>query len=244
VVKIHANATQPGGAITEVRFFANESPVGTATTPPYEVTLAGLTAGNYSIKAVALGAGLSTTSSVVNVVVTSSSNAAPSVAMVTPANNSVQDECGEILLTAAANDGDGSVTNIAYYLNDTTLLDTRPTSPYLLAATLPLGTNNLTAVATDNLGARATSSVVRAIFTPVPANALSANLLSAGPLKLCFRGLAGSNYVFEYSTNLGNASGWVPFATNLAPAGQSGLISVSGPMQALAPEKYFRVRRQ
>jgi hypothetical protein len=218
--------------------------VDTDGSAPYNGWANGLTAGTHALTAVAFGNGLSTTSSVVNVVVNIPVNIAPLAAIVTPENNSSRDECGEVSLTVTAYDPDGTVTNVAYYLNTSLLLGSRTGPPYLLATGLPVGTNNLTAVAADNLGARGTSAVVRVVFTPIPTNAMSANLPAAGQLKLCFRGLVNSNYVFESTTNLADTSAWKPFSTNTAPAGASGLITMFEPFPSPQPVKFYRAHRQ
>jgi hypothetical protein len=135
------------------------------------------------------------------------------------------------------------VTNVAYYLNTTLWLASRTQPPYLLVATLPAGTNYLTAVATDNFGRSATSAVVRVVFAMTPTNTMSANLLVSGELRLCFRGLVNSNYVFESTSSLSHPT-WTPFATNTATAAQSGLISLLQVIRPPSSATFYRGRRQ
>ncbi|MCX6921774.1 MAG: Ig-like domain-containing protein, partial [Verrucomicrobia bacterium] len=183
---IYADAAQTGGAISKVDFYLDAVLVGTANTAPYNADVRNVGAGNHALTAVAVGNGLSTTSAVVHVIVTS---VPPNVAVRTPGDNSIYNECAEVQVTATADAPGGSVTNVAYYLSTTGWLASRTQSPYLLLASLPVGTNYLTAVATDNIGASATSAVVRVVFKATPTNTMSANLLVSGELRLCFRGL-------------------------------------------------------
>jgi len=237
---VYADASQTGGAISRVDFYLDALLIGTATSAPYNAEAEKVAAGTHSLTAVALGNGLSTTSSVVHVIVT---NTPVNVAIRTPSDNTITSECAEVLLSATADVAGGSVTNVAYYLNTTLWLASRTQAPYLLVATLPAGTNYLTAVATDNLGRSASSAVVRVVFKATPTNTISANLLASGELRLCFRGLVNSTYVFESTSNLSPQT-WTPFSTNTATAAQSGLISL---LQVILPPnstKFYRARRQ
>ncbi len=238
---IEADASQPGGTITEVRFYVDGILVDMDNESSYTGSAIGLAPGLHGLTAVAIGNGLITTSSVVNITVI---NATPSVAITAPGDNSVIGECGEVSLKAMATDVDGIVTSVAYYLNTLQLLETRTSPPYLFVTTLPVGSNSLTAVATDNLGARSTSAVVRVIVERIPTNTMSANLLASGQLILCFRGVLNASYVFEQTFDISDSPAWTPFATNTASAGQSGLINTSMPIQPSTRAKFFRMRRQ
>jgi hypothetical protein len=66
-VKITANATVSSGTVTNVTFFRDTTTIGSKLTPPFTTTASALPAGNYALKAVAIAAGISATSSVVNI---------------------------------------------------------------------------------------------------------------------------------------------------------------------------------
>jgi hypothetical protein len=239
---VWANASQPGGVIQEVDFYLDGVWFGRDKmgVPPYSANIDAIPAGNHALTAVAIGSGLSTTSSVVHIIVT---DIAPTVAIVSPAPNAAKNECADWLLTAEATSGSGSVTNLAYYLNTTALLGSATQPPYPLVVSLPAGAYNLTAVASDDLGINSTSAPVRIVVVPTPTNALSASLLSSGQVRFCFRGLVSSNYVFEHSYTLGESAVWTPSFTNRAPSSQNGLINVTGPYYPQYPEKFYRARR-
>jgi hypothetical protein len=66
-VSLKANATVTGGTVTNVQYFAGGNSLGRATQAPFSVTASNLVAGAYSITAVATAAGISATSSPVNI---------------------------------------------------------------------------------------------------------------------------------------------------------------------------------
>jgi len=68
-INLRANAS--GGTVTNVEYFAGTTSLGHATTAPFAVTGNLPNAGSYALKAVATAAGLSGTSSVVNITVVS-----------------------------------------------------------------------------------------------------------------------------------------------------------------------------
>lgn len=70
-VQIQADATVSGGSVTNVAFFANGAPLGSDQLAPFNIDAPNLTAGDYALTAVATAAGISTTSSVVNITVVS-----------------------------------------------------------------------------------------------------------------------------------------------------------------------------
>jgi hypothetical protein len=61
-----------GGTVTNVTFFNNTTPLGSVTSPPFNLTVSNLAAGSYAFTAVATASGNSSTSSVVSVTVISS----------------------------------------------------------------------------------------------------------------------------------------------------------------------------
>jgi len=87
-------------------------------------------------------------------------NTPPAVSLTAPANNSTYTAPASITITATASDADGSIAKVDFY-NGATLLGTVTTSPYTYTwSNVANGTYSLTAKATDNGGASATSAVV------------------------------------------------------------------------------------
>jgi len=100
------------------------------------------------------------------VVAQSAINLAPSVSIISPTNNTVFVAPATFTIQGAASDSDGSVAQVEFF-NDTASLGVDTTSPYTAAVNnLSAGTYLLSAVATDNLGAKATNSVTVTIDAP------------------------------------------------------------------------------
>jgi subtilisin family serine protease len=108
-------------------------------------------------------------------------NAAPSVTLTNPAGESAYDGSVPIALSATAFDGDGSIAQVAFYAGTALIaVDTAP--PYAASWSNPaVGHYALTAVATDNDGATATSSAVSAHVLPGPASLPFAGVASMIP---------------------------------------------------------------
>ncbi len=88
------------------------------------------------------------------------SNVPPTVQVTSPASGSNFTAPATIAIAATAADGDGTVSSVAFYANGT-LLGTVPASPYTVSwANVAAGTYTITAVATDNSGAKTTSGAI------------------------------------------------------------------------------------
>ncbi len=89
-------------------------------------------------------------------------NVLPSVTITNPPDNAVFGNTDSVTIGADASDTDGSVTNVQFF-DGAVLLRSVPASPYRFSTaprTFALGLHTLTAVASDNLGATATSAPV------------------------------------------------------------------------------------
>ena len=87
-------------------------------------------------------------------------NQPPSVALTSPAAGATFTAPASIELGASATDADGTIAKVDFYAN-TTLIGTATTAPYRLSWTgVPVGSYTLTAVASDDEGAGATSAGV------------------------------------------------------------------------------------
>ena len=158
-IAITATASESGGTLTNVEFYANATDLGGAASTPYSLTWPSVPAGVYALTAVADdSAGNSTTSAVVNITV-SVPNVPPTVSLTSPTNHAAFNAPASISLSATASDSDGTVTNVAFY-QGTTLLANVTAAPYLFTWTnVSSGVYALSAVATDNSGASTASSV-------------------------------------------------------------------------------------
>ena len=166
-IAINAVASYFTSTVTNVAFFAGATLLANAATSPYSCVWSNPPVGNHALTAVASAdGGIQATSSVVNISVGSAMPA--SVAITSPADNSVLQGPTNVTITASAWAPDG-VSNVLFFANGN-LLSEVTASPYSLVWTnARLGSNSLMAVAFDSLGASLTSSVVRlTVNGPLP----------------------------------------------------------------------------
>jgi RHS repeat-associated protein len=156
-ITVTANAADADGTIAKVDFYAGTTLIGTALSAPYSVTWADPAPGTYSLAALATdNDGAATTSIAVSIRV----NAPPTVSLTGPTNGASFTAPATVPLAASATDTDGTIAKVEFF-QDTTLIASVTTPPYTFSWTnVAQGSYTLTAVATDNDGASATSAAV------------------------------------------------------------------------------------
>ncbi|WP_421889227.1 family 16 glycosylhydrolase [Marinoscillum sp.] len=87
------------------------------------------------------------------------SNQSPTVSITSPVNGSSYTQGTQVTISADANDADGTIASVEFFANGSSL-GVDNSAPYSLGWTVASGTTDLTARATDNDGASATSAVV------------------------------------------------------------------------------------
>jgi hypothetical protein len=159
-VTLSAKATDQDGAVTKVEFFAGTTKLGEDLTAPYEWTTQFATTGVYKVTAKATdNSGLTTTSNVVNVTVTSSM-VAPTVSVINPIANSVYVLPTSVPVEANASDKDGKVVKVEFFANGEKIGESN-TAPFRVDWKAEVaGTYQVTAKATDNNGLTATAAAV------------------------------------------------------------------------------------
>ena len=145
------------GSVAKVEFYQGATLIGTATTAPYSVSWSAAASGTYQLTAVATdNAEATTTSSVVTIRI----NATPTVALTSPTGGANFAAPTNITVAANAADSDGTIAKVEFYRGGT-LITTLTTPPYSFTWTgVAQGSYALTAVATDDLGARVSSDAV------------------------------------------------------------------------------------
>ena len=162
-ITLVSSASDTGGSISKVDFFANGLLIGTGTLTganQYSLTWNNVSAGSYSLTAVATdNISTTTTSSPVSINVTTP----PTVSITSPASGAIFSAPATITINANAIDSDGSISKVDFYANGS-----------LLGTGTPAGTNqysftwnnvstsaySLTAIAMDNLGVQTTSAAL------------------------------------------------------------------------------------
>jgi hypothetical protein len=101
-----------------------------------------------------------------DVTLTVETNARPTVTITNPPNAAVFTAPASFSLAASASDPDGSVTNV-HFFRDATSLGNDSSSPYSASVSgLAAGNYTLSAVASDNHGLRATNTIVVTVAGP------------------------------------------------------------------------------
>ena len=168
---LQASATDSDGTIAKVEFFKGSTKLGESTTAPYQFTWAGVTTGTYSLTVKATdNLGASTTSAAVTV----NANALPTVKLTSPTATQKLVAPATVALKATASDSGGTVAKVEFF-NGAFKLGEATASPYQLSwPGVAAGTYSLTAVATDNFGAKTTSTPVAVLVNAPPSVSLTA----------------------------------------------------------------------
>lgn len=172
---LEAVASDPDGTVAKVSFSlgTGRGSFKTVTVAPYRVTITDVPAGKYQFSAQATdNAGAASTVATASIEVKvagtpTSGNKPPVVLLQAPAQSSWIEPGASVALAATASDPDGTVARVEYFAGTVKVAEALA-SPWDAAWQSPLpGAWSVTAVATDNLGARTTSPAV-AIFVAGP----------------------------------------------------------------------------
>ncbi|MCU0417573.1 MAG: Ig-like domain-containing protein [Cytophagaceae bacterium] len=159
-VSLTANASDLDGTITKVEFYNGTTKLGEDVTRPFTFNWTNVPIGNFSITAHATdNSGNTSVSAVVNIKVIPP-NKPPKITIVSPSNNSVFNAPHNLTIKLDVSDEDGVIRQVEFF-NGTTKIGTDVRTPFEFQYnTIPVGTYNLTARATDNDGAISTSNIV------------------------------------------------------------------------------------
>jgi hypothetical protein len=162
IVTIIANSQGGSGNIALVEFFINGSKVGQDETEPFQYNWISVP-GQAKLSALITDSkGAKTNSEIVSISV----NALPIIDIIDPVDGSRYPEGQIINIKATASDPDGSVTKVEFYVNGNKIGEDA-TAPYQFNWTGTDGTCNITAIVTDNKGAKETSvPVTIVVFHP------------------------------------------------------------------------------
>lgn len=162
---ITAIATDTDGTISRVEFYVNGNLFETRTNAPYTLSWNNAPNGNYTLTAKAFDdQNASAMSAPVAIIVNTTANRAPTVSLNAPISNN-----GNLdgAITASANDADGAITKVEFYVNDA-LFTTINNAPYTVTwGNAPVGIYATYAKAYDNKNATAISNTVMIEVSPI-----------------------------------------------------------------------------
>ena len=185
------DAASPSGTIAKVDFLRGSTLLGSASAPPFRYTWSNPPQGSHTITARATDGNGVTSVAVLGIQV-SGPNQAPIVALTSPANGAGFTAPGQIPIAASISDPDGSISLVEFLANGN-VIGTTNLSPYAMTwSGVGPGSYSLTARATDDRAAVATSasvSVVVATPNSPPSVAITAPL-------------PGTQYVSSATVNL------------------------------------------
>jgi plastocyanin len=207
-ISISAEASEPEGTIVRVEFLADGSSIGTSEAPPFAISTT-LPPGEHTLTAIATDdSGASATSVPVTILVNAiANNNPPTVSIAYPDDNSAYQFPATITMEATAQDSDGTIVKVEFF-DGLGSIGVVTNAPYAMTFNLAATRHVITAVATDNLGATATSPIVHLNVAMRPT--LTITRISPTEFKLTAQGTPAVPYTIEGSHDL---SRWAQIAT-------------------------------
>jgi len=199
---------------------------GTTTINP---TISGLVEGMYSLKLTVTNPDLRTDEDELLVIVSSSANIAPTVALVSPVNNSTYTEGKTVTIAANASDFDGTISQVDFYQNNI-LISSDYTAPYSISWNPTAGNYLLTAKAIDNVGAVSPSQEVNVTIAPLMSCITTSTLASQGSFSVGYKATfetVGSNVNISFEL-LDDKAGVIAYLFKETPFSESAMTNVSG----------------
>jgi uncharacterized protein (DUF2141 family) len=233
-VNFAANASVSSGTVTNLQFFTNGISFNSVLSAPFSVTASNLAAGAYALTAVATAAGISATSTVVNITV----DAPPTVNITNLLNNATFSAPANVTIRASASDSDGTVTNVQFLVGANVLTNVS-TAPFSgTTNNLAAGNYTISAIASDNNGVKNTNSISIKVVTPVVVTLGNPALSSSTNFQFSYPASIGLSYVIQRSASLAPAN-WIPLVTNVAASNPVVFLDV----HATNSPNYYRVGR-
>jgi plastocyanin len=210
------NGLWDSGIFSPAHSFTNQ--FNTAGTYPYHCTLHALSGMRGSI-------------------IVTAPNSPPTVSITNPISGTVLAAPANVTIQAAATDQDGSVTNVQFLINSVSITN-KSAAPYsAVTNNLPAGNYTLSAIASDNLGAKATNTAILSVVTP-SALAITGPQKNSANFQFSYGANTGLTYIVQRSTNL-VVSNWVTIITNKAISNPVVFVDNSATNSA----RFYRVGR-
>ena len=165
------------------------------------------------------------------VIVQETSNAIPVVNITSPTNNSSFSQGTAINITASASDLDGSIAKVEFYDGETKIGEDT-TSPFSFSWNgASVGNHSLKAIATDNEGATATSSIISISVQEVKKCVETSNVAQQGSFSTGYKATfetIGTSVKISFELLDTNRAGVIAYLWKQSPFGEVQMDLVSG----------------
>lgn len=193
-------------------------------------TISNLEKGIYKCK-VTVNDGSYTSFDEMLVIVQETSNAIPVVNITSPTNNSSFSQGTAINITASASDLDGSIAKVEFYDGETKIGEDT-TSPFSFSWNgASVGNHSLKAIATDNEGATATSSIISISVQEVKKCVETSNVAQQGSFSTGYKATfetIGTSVKISFELLDTNRAGVIAYLWKQSPFGEVQMDLVSG----------------
>ena len=193
-------------------------------------TISNLEKGIYKCK-VTVNDGSYTSFDEMLVIVQETSNAIPVVNITSPTNNSSFSQGTAINITASASDLDGSIAKVEFYDGETKIGEDT-SSPFSFSWNgASVGNHSLKAIATDNEGATATSSIISISVQEVKKCVETSNVAQQGSFSTGFKATfetIGTSVKISFELLDTNRAGVIAYLWKQSPFGEVQMDLVSG----------------
>lgn len=160
----------------------------------------------------------------------------PLVAITNPVSGTVFAAPANVTIRASASGNGGTLTNVEF-LVDSSVLGDVTTAPYsAVASSLTAGAHTLSAIAANNSGLTATSSIPISVVNPGPIILSAPAIQSPASFQFSYTATNGLSYVVQRSTDL-SVDNWTSLATNLAGSSSVTFTDIN----ATVNPAYYRV---
>ena len=193
-------------------------------------TVTNLKEGMYKFRLTVSNPDLRISQDEVLVMVTSTANIPPTVAITSPVNNSTFTQGKPVTLTATASDFDGTVTEVAFFAGES-LIGSVNSAPYTLVWNPKAGNYSVTARATDNGGAVSTSNPINVTIAPSMICSERSTQASQGSFTTGYIATfetVGSNVTITFELLDENKSGVVAYLWKQSPFSESSMTNIGG----------------
>ncbi|MEJ0090231.1 MAG: Ig-like domain-containing protein [Limisphaerales bacterium] len=177
------------------------------------------------------------TSGMKGAIVVAAPNSPPTVSITNPAANAVFAAPANVTIQASATDSDGSVTNVQFLIGSTVVANSTAAPYSTVTNNLAAGAYTLSAVASDNKGAKATNTVAISVVTAVAPTISGLQQSPPANFQFSYSANVGLHYVVERSADLALAS-WIAISTNTAASDPQTFVDAN----ATNNPGFYRVR--